>query len=554
MITVLLVHDNTDLIDATRSYLERMGEVRVDCVNSTKQAIEVLKNRTYDVIVSYYHLPVVDGIEFLGDMNGVELLKYLKQQGNNTPFILYARNPGNKVVLEDINYASEIVVSARTPLSEILDIIKQAVLRKRSEREQNTRYEMLNALLSATPLAISRVRNGKFDWVNIPLYTMLGYTGGELADKEMSVIFPGREEYDRACRELSIRIDGQGWGNSDTLLRRKDGNTFNCRLRIRPVDPAEPAKGDMFIVEDTTERVRLLEAVKQAEIKYRELVQDSQSIILKVDAEGIITFFNKAAQAFFGWSAAEVVGKSIVGTIISPTSHSAKEVISMMGDLSRSGGEGGIHINENVLRGGEAVWIAWMNKPVRDESGKISEILCVGNDITNHSGHDRIRISMAMWKDKVLSGTDVAEDVFEAAFHISMEIAREGREGKAVGTAFIIGDADNVKARSEQMILNPLEGHAKESRMITNCEIREMIKELAQLDGVFLVSGDGLIEAAARRITIELSNVQIPKGLGTRHASVAGITQVTNAIGIVVSQSGGKISIFRNGRIVQEIS
>jgi DNA integrity scanning protein DisA with diadenylate cyclase activity len=135
-----------------------------------------------------------------------------------------------------------------------------------------------------------------------------------------------------------------------------------------------------------------------------------------------------------------------------------------------------------------------------------------------------------------------------------MEIAREGREGKAVGTAFIIGDADNVKARSEQMILNPLEGHAKESRMITNCEIREMIKELAQLDGVFLVSGDGLIEAAARRITIELSNIQIPKGLGTRHASVAGITQVTNAIGIVVSQSGGKISIFRNGRIVQEIS
>ena len=58
--------------------------------------------------------------------------------------------------------------------------------------------------------------------------------------------------------------------------------------------------------------------------------------------------------------------------------------------------------------------------------------------------------------------------------------------------------------------------------------------------------GNGLIEAAARQITIEMSNVQIPKGLGTRHSSVAGITQVTNAIGIVVSQSGGKISIFRN--------
>ena len=353
MIAVLLVHDNTDLIDATRSYLERMGEVRVDSVNSTKQAIEVLKNRTYDVIVSYYHMPQVDGIEFVGDMNGVELLKYLKQNGNTTPFILYARNPGNKIVLEDINYASETVVGARTPLSELRDIIKQAVVRKRSEREQNSRYEMLNALLSATPLAISRVRNGKFDWVNTPMYSMFGYADGELSDKEMPVIFPGREEYDRACRELSIRIDGQGWGNSDTELRRKDGSMFNCHLRTRAVDPSDPAKGDMVIAEDTTERARLLEAVKQAEIKYRELVQDSQSIILKVDTEGTITFFNKAAQAFFGWSAAEVVGKSVVGTIVSPTSHSAKEVISMMGDLSRSGGEGGIHINENVLRGGK---------------------------------------------------------------------------------------------------------------------------------------------------------------------------------------------------------
>jgi Response regulator containing CheY-like receiver, AAA-type ATPase, and DNA-binding domains len=64
MITVLLVHDNTELIDATRSYLEKMGEVRVDAVQSTKQALEILKSRNYDVIVSYYHLPEVNGIEF----------------------------------------------------------------------------------------------------------------------------------------------------------------------------------------------------------------------------------------------------------------------------------------------------------------------------------------------------------------------------------------------------------------------------------------------------------------------------------------------------------
>ena len=70
----------------------------------------------------------------------------------------------------------------------------------------------------------------------------------------------------------------------------------------------------------------------------------------------------------------------------------------------------------------------------------------------------------------------------------------------------------------------------------------------------FVVRGDGLIEAAARYITIDTHEVGIPKGLGTRHSSVAAITMVTGAIGIVVSQSGGKISIFRNGRMVQEIA
>ena len=118
MITVLLVHDNTDLIDTTRMYLERMGEVRVDTANSTKQALEILKNRTYDVIVSYYHLPEVNGVEFLADMNGVEFLKYIKQAGNTTPFILYLRTQGNKIIIGDVNYASEMVVGPRTPLTE----------------------------------------------------------------------------------------------------------------------------------------------------------------------------------------------------------------------------------------------------------------------------------------------------------------------------------------------------------------------------------------------------------------------------------------------------
>jgi DNA integrity scanning protein DisA with diadenylate cyclase activity len=217
-------------------------------------------------------------------------------------------------------------------------------------------------------------------------------------------------------------------------------------------------------------------------------------------------------------------------------------------------GEGyAIRITEMRLRDGQPAWIAWTNKALRDMEGHISEIVCIGHDITDHEHRDRTRISTALWKDRVIADSDVADEVFETVFNICLEIAKEGREGKKVGTAFVIGDTENVLSKSRQLILNPFAGHRIEDRMITNHDIRENVKELAQLDGAFVIRGDGLIEAAARYITIDTSAVGIAKGLGTRHSSIAGITLVTKAIGIVVSQSGGKISIFRDGRMLQEI-
>lgn len=135
---------------------------------------------------------------------------------------------------------------------------------------------------------------------------------------------------------------------------------------------------------------------------------------------------------------------------------------------------------------------------------------------------------------------------------LAIEIAREGREGKPVGTAFILGDSDAVLARSRQLILNPLEGHSPEQRIITNADMRENIKELALLDGAFVISEDGTVEAAGRYISIDTSRVNLKKGFGTRHVSVAAITQETRAIGIVVSESGGLVRIIARGRIILE--
>ncbi len=153
----------------------------------------------------------------------------------------------------------------------------------------------------------------------------------------------------------------------------------------------------------------------------------------------------------------------------------------------------------------------------------------------------------------ICSGTGVVPDVLDSVIRVAQEIAREGREGQAIGTAFVVGDTQNVLRYSKQFVLNPFHGHQEAERQITDAGIQGTIKEFAQLDGAFLISGTGVVEAAGRCITVDLSKVDLPGGMGSRHLSIAAITRVTTSIGIVVSQSGGMISLFRDGKIVYTI-
>lgn len=168
------------------------------------------------------------------------------------------------------------------------------------------------------------------------------------------------------------------------------------------------------------------------------------------------------------------------------------------------------------------------------------------------SRKENINISSQI--EKIVSGTDIKSPVLESVFNIAVEISREGREGKPVGTAFVIGYSKDVLTKSKQLIHNPVEGIPTKERMITDPEFNNTIKELAQLDGAFVVSGEGVVEAACRFLIADASNVSIPKGFGTKHFSVAAMTMATKAIGIVVSESGGRITIFKEGKVLNSFS
>jgi diadenylate cyclase len=558
MISVLFVDDNSDLFGQIRSFLEKAGDIRIDNAHSIKQAIEKIKSRTYDVIISYEQIPEVNGIEFMSDMNGIEFLQYLKSTGNTTPVILLCRRGNNKIAVEEVTNATEINIprsgDIRPNLLEMVTVIKQTMLRRKAEREIKVQNEQLTAILSATPLGIFQVRNHLMTWVNQQFSEMLGYEESYLVGKEMGSIFKTPEDFEKVCHEIQIKRNTQGFGLTECNLLKKNNSALACQLQVQMVDQRDIGKGGTFVVTDISERKKIADALKESEAKYREVLQNTQSIIIRMDTSGNITFFNHFALSFFDYTSDEVIGKNVVGTIVPQKARTGHDLSMMANDLGFNAEGYAVNVSENVRRNGDRVWIAWINKAIRDEKGHIIEILCIGNDITDRRRNGEVRISTDTWKDIVIAETDVKEEVFDAVFHICTEISIEGREGKSVGTTFLLGDADNVMAKSRQISLNAFEGQKPESRSITNQDIKENIKEFAQLDGAFVIDGDGYIRAQSRYITVDTSNVTLPKGMGTRHNSVAAMTQVTNTVGIVVSQSGGGITIFKNGLILKKIT
>jgi diadenylate cyclase len=146
----------------------------------------------------------------------------------------------------------------------------------------------------------------------------------------------------------------------------------------------------------------------------------------------------------------------------------------------------------------------------------------------------------------------VNSEVLKQTISLAVEIAREGREGRKIGTLFVVGDSGAVIKRSKPLILDPLQGHPDEDKQIESPDMRETIKELAQLDGAFLVSNSGVVLSAARYIDAASDNLDLPLGLGSRHMAGASISQQTSAVAVVVSESS-MVRMFDDGELVSEI-
>jgi len=122
--------------------------------------------------------------------------------------------------------------------------------------------------------------------------------------------------------------------------------------------------------------------LQESENKFRQLVESANSIIMRWDSEGRILFMNDFGLRLFGFSTDEIVGKNVVGTIVSQTDSSGQDLQKMIVEIRTNPEQYAVNENENICRDNRIVYIQWTNRAIVNNQNQIKEILSVGTDIT----------------------------------------------------------------------------------------------------------------------------------------------------------------------------
>lgn len=256
--------------------------------------------------------------------------------------------------------------------------------RKRAEETLESERNLLRTLIDQIPDSIYvRDKDNRFILANETVARRMGAASpADLIGKTDADFFPAEQAAHFAADDREV-FAGRALVNFEEDIVHLNGTG---RYILSTKVPLRDAQGKVIalvgIGRDITERKRMEESLRESEQKYRELVQNANSIILRLDPQGRVNFINEYAQRFFGYSAEEILGRSVVGTIVPETESTGRDLARIIQGIIQHPERYEANQNENMRRNGERVWIAWTNKAVRAATGEIAEILCIGNDMT----------------------------------------------------------------------------------------------------------------------------------------------------------------------------
>jgi len=325
-----------------------------------------------------------------------------------------------------------------------------------------------------------------------------------------------------------------------------DNEARNYRILSSPLkDKAGKIIAAIEMVEDITDQKKVREALQRSEFKYRELVQNANSIILRMDSQGNVTFFNEFAQQFFGYTEDEILGRNVVGSIVPKTDSELQNLATMIRDIGLNPEEHANNENENMRKDGGRIWVSWTNKAIYDEDGNILEILCVGNDVTERKllerqllqalkmesigtlaggiAHDFNNLLMGILGNAslMLMNTDPADPNYNRLKSIEKQV-----ESGSKLTSQLLGYARKGKYELKPIILNQL---VKDTSELFGRTRRDISIYLELLPDLFAVDADkGQIEQVLWNLYVNAADAMpgggdfILKTFNTDHKNMKG--------------------------------
>jgi PAS domain S-box-containing protein len=220
MLRILSIDDEPDLLDLCKYYLEETGEFAVDTATSGARALEMLKKTPYDLVLSDYQMPGMDGIT---------LLKTLRDQSNTIPFILFTGRGREEIVIEALNNGADYYIQKGgepdAQFTQLIHTIRQIIGKRRADeqiREMNTYLESLIAY-AANPIVTWDV-NSKITRFNHAFERLTGFSEENVKGHDFDILFP--EETRAQSLDLVVKaLFGENWEGVEIPIRTIHADT-----------------------------------------------------------------------------------------------------------------------------------------------------------------------------------------------------------------------------------------------------------------------------------------------------------------------------------------
>lgn len=370
MLKILHVDDDAKFLSVAKQVLEEDGRFKIETAGSAEEALEKLRGNEYDVVVADYQM---------SGKNGLELLKELRHQGNDTPFILFSCKAKEEIAFAALNSRVDRYVmkdgNAEAAYEDLKRSICKAVKRKVTEKlllESEEKYrELFEGAMDA--IFVADAETGIIVDCNKAATELVGRSKSELIGIHQSLLHPEmtRGNFSTTFQHHLTDKEGQV---IETQVVTKTGEVKDVAVKANLLE----LNGKTLlqgIFRDVTKQNRLNEAAR-----FRANLLDAISQpIISTDTNGIITYWNLAAEKLYGWSKEEMLGRNITVALQGVIQENDPEVIGRI--IAGESLTGEVTIKR---RDGTFLKTILTIGPILDGQGKLCGVLGLSTDITEH--------------------------------------------------------------------------------------------------------------------------------------------------------------------------